>query len=89
MKAIRTTYYGPTDTRGSRFRATDGDGNVITVPYDYALDAGANHAVAAEALCRKLGWSLPVSRGWFKNECYHTFEVIERDNSGLQGSPKV
>ena len=56
MKAITTTYHGPTDTRGSRITASDGDGNRITVPYDHALNGAGNHRAACLALCAKLGW---------------------------------
>ena len=56
MKAITTTLHGPTDTRGSRITASDGDGNRITVPYDHAVSLAANHRAACLALCAKLGW---------------------------------
>lgn len=56
MKAILTKYHGPTDTRGARISATDGDGNRVTVPYDHALSLGRNHDAAALALCGRLGW---------------------------------
>lgn len=56
MKAIITKYLGPTDRRGSRIKATDGDSS-ITVPLDSADSSEISHAKAAEALCRKLGWT--------------------------------
>lgn len=56
MKAITTKYHGPTDTRGSRISATDGDGNRVTLPYDHSLSLGRNHDAAALALCARLGW---------------------------------
>ncbi len=56
MKAITTKYHGPSNVRGSRITANDGDGNRITVPYDYALSGIDLHAKAAIALCRKMKW---------------------------------
>lgn len=56
MKAITTTYHGPTNTRGARVIADDGDGNRVTVPYDSARNRDANHRHAAAALCHKLQW---------------------------------
>lgn len=55
MKAIITKYHGPTNTRGSRITATDGD-NRISLSMDDALNHDANHDAAAAALCRKLKW---------------------------------
>jgi hypothetical protein len=56
MKAIVTKYFGPTDTKGSRIKASDEDGNSITIPYDYALSGEALHKKAAIALCEKMHW---------------------------------
>lgn len=55
MQAIRTVYFGPSNVRGSRIKATAAAGS-LTVAYDYALDV-ANHRVAAEALIAKFGWT--------------------------------
>ena len=55
MKAIITKYLGPTNTKGARFKASDGSTS-ITVGYDYALTSEGNHSTAARALCEKLGW---------------------------------
>ena len=46
---IRTKYLGPTNTRGSRIKATNGDRSV-TIPYPYELNIEAAHAEAAEKL---------------------------------------
>jgi hypothetical protein len=47
--AIITTYRGPTDSRGSRIVVSGGGPRRVslTVPYDHALSAEANHAAAA------------------------------------------
>ena len=56
MKAIETKYLGPTNTRGSRIKAYDCDGNQITIPYDYALSHEEPHRKAAAAFIDKMGW---------------------------------
>jgi len=61
MKAIETKFHGPTSTRGSRITASDSDGNRIWLSYNHALDADQNHANAARALCRKMGWGVTGS----------------------------
>lgn len=55
MQAIITKYLGPTNTKGSRIKATCAAGS-ITKGYDNALDSDENHRAVAEALCKKLGW---------------------------------
>lgn len=57
MKAITTTYHGPTNTRGSRIAACDEDGNRVTIPYPYELSGEDVHHKAALALCEKMGWT--------------------------------
>ncbi len=64
MKAIRTRYAGPANTRGSRIIATAEGGprpHRIVVPYDHGSDNP--HADAAAALCRSLGWSGTLVEG--------------------------
>ncbi len=55
-QAITTTYRGPTDSKGSRVIARC-EAKRISVHWDHALDAGANHAAAALQLMDQLGWS--------------------------------
>ena len=61
MQAIITQYSGPTNSRGSRFKATAEGGRgtplTVTVPYDYALNSSENHAAVARALAEKYNWS--------------------------------
>ncbi len=54
-QAIITKFLGPTNTRGSRIKAT-AEAGTITVPWDYALNVTDNHRAAAAALIRKMGW---------------------------------
>lgn len=74
MKAIITKFHGPTDTRGSRYSASDGDGNRVTVSTDFRLSADGNHAAAALALCAKMGWGGDLIQGWVRaGEYVHVF----------------
>lgn len=54
-QAIVTKYFGPTNTRGSRIKATAQAGSVV-VPWDHSLGIDENHDRAANALLKKLGW---------------------------------
>ena len=58
MKAITTKYLGPTNSRGSRIKASDGDGHSVTISYDYSLSGHDKvYAKAAYALCTKMNWN--------------------------------
>jgi hypothetical protein len=56
MNAIQTRYFGPSNTRGSRIKATCETGS-ITIGYPHELSDMACHALAAKALVKKLGWT--------------------------------
>lgn len=62
-QAITTKFLGPTNVRGSRVKATAAAGS-ITVHWDHALNVDQNHAKAAEALVRKLGWTSERAEGY-------------------------
>lgn len=52
---VRTRYFGPTNFRGSRVKATNvNTGASITVSWDHALDVAENHMAAALALYVRL-----------------------------------
>lgn len=55
MLAITSKYHGPTDTSGSKVRATV-NGKSAAVPWASELDSEPNHRAAVVALCDKLGW---------------------------------
>ena len=57
MKAILVKYISPTNTRGSRLKATDCDRNSIVISYDHSLERSELYRSAAVALCAKMGWS--------------------------------
>lgn len=54
-QAITTKYFGPTNFRGSRVKATC-DAGSVTLSWDYGLNSDENHRAACEALIEKLGW---------------------------------
>jgi hypothetical protein len=62
MQAIQTRYLCPTNTKGSRIKATCAAGS-ITISYPYELSGQAVHCKAAEALATKLGWIDPYYGG--------------------------
>jgi hypothetical protein len=64
MKAIRTKYIGPSTARGSRYAATDCDGNRAVVHADNRLNSDQNHSNAAKALCVKMKWTGTYVGGW-------------------------
>lgn len=69
MQAITTKFIGPTNTRGSRYRATC-EAGTITLDADDRLGLEENHKRAAHALIDKLGWWHDETRGdrygrWF------------------------
>jgi hypothetical protein len=55
-RGIETRYVGPTNTRGSRIKAIDGDRSV-TIPYDYELSDAELHFKAVLALMKKYDMS--------------------------------
>jgi hypothetical protein len=58
MIAIETKYLGPTNSFGSRIKASTELGHSVTVPYPHERNEGAEaHSVAAVALAHKAGWT--------------------------------
>ena len=57
MKAIETRYVGPGNVRGARIIAKDLDNNRVTISYDHSKSGEDGHALAAQALCKKMGWT--------------------------------
>lgn len=75
MQAIITKFICPTNTRGSRYKASCERGS-LTVDSDHALNADENHRAACDALCAKFDvedvakygsaaahWSAPKASG--------------------------
>lgn len=61
MNAITTKYIGATDFKGSRIKATAGNGQTVTISYPHEYNSEDAHAQAAIALCIKMNW-LPTDR---------------------------
>ena len=58
MQTITTKYLAPTNTKGSRIKATHTSKvQSVTMGYNYALDTYQNHLIAAEVLQDKLWWN--------------------------------
>lgn len=60
---VKTQYFGPTNARGSRVKATHMTSNKsVTISWDHALNSEQNHLEAAAALWNKLGF--PLTDKW-------------------------
>ena len=66
MQAIETKYFGPSNVKGSRIRATAQAGSV-TVGYDHALNGDENHKAAAVKLMKKFSWKGGIVGGTLKS----------------------
>ena len=56
MQAISTKFIGPSNVKGSRYKATNPDGKSVTLSSDHALNSDRNHLRVAVALRDKMGW---------------------------------
>jgi len=56
MVAIEVKYIGPTNYRGSRYKAYTCNGQKLTLPNNDALDPEDNAEAVAHALKDKMGW---------------------------------
>lgn len=68
MKAIRVRYMGQSSNGPAKWVAEDGDGNRVRVN-------ASSHTkeMAAEALCKKMGWVGELIAGGFKNDEFFVF----------------
>lgn len=57
LQAIGTKYFGPTNHRGSRIKATTASGLYVYSEYDSGRSIEENHFQAALKLIRKLEWN--------------------------------
>jgi hypothetical protein len=80
MIAILTKYLGPTDTKGSRYKAYTSNGQSITLDADHRKDYDLNHDAAAKALCQKMGWKGSLVRGGIETGFAYVF--TRRDYDG-------
>lgn len=77
MKAIFTKYLGPSNVRGSRCKAYDGDNNQVTLSWDCALNSEDMHRAAAYALKNKMGWKGELITGAHKDVYCHVFAPVK------------
>lgn len=75
-KVIETRFFGPTNFRGSRIKASDNNENQITIGFDYSLSGIEAHYKAAYTLCKKMGWEGKLVGGWSKSGC--AFVLVNR-----------
>lgn len=66
MKAITTKYIGPTNCKGSRIKATDGD-NSVTISYPHEINSEQAHMKAAQTFMEKIGWMGEMMGGHTKS----------------------
>lgn len=64
--AIQTRYIGPTNYRGSRYKAYTESGRSITINAADNLSSAENHRAAALALQAKMGWTDDLIEGGTK-----------------------
>lgn len=61
MQAIRTRYFGPTNSRGARIQAKV-EAGAIFVPFNHELTLEENHQAACRAMLVRMNWNtLPYS----------------------------
>ncbi|MCL4540957.1 MAG: hypothetical protein M1396_01245 [Chloroflexi bacterium] len=70
MNAIRTRYHVPTNHRGGRFCATDGEKPTVKIAYDYALSTEENHRAAAQKLMEAYDWTEDLIGAWHGDDMY-------------------
>lgn len=75
FQAIQVKYLGPTNYRGSRYKATAAAGSV-TIPVDDAKNVEGNVIAAAQALCDKFGWSRDMVHGQLADGSYVFVQVV-------------
>ena len=74
MKAIEVKFLPAQNVRGSRLKATDGDGNSKTISYPDDKRMGEEaHFEAVKALCAKMEWDGEVICGWLGNRSVWVF----------------
>jgi hypothetical protein len=76
MQAIQTKYMGPTNTKGSRIKATCAAGSV-TIDYPHELSGMDCHAKVAYALLAKMHWDYKLVGGQLANGDY-AFVMVDQ-----------
>jgi len=79
MKVIKVKYQGPTDTKGARLKASDGDNSLI-MAVDYSLDGERLFSHAALAFIEKMGWNVEISgSGVYQGDWYFTLKLRKEE----------
>lgn len=80
-QVIKTKYIGPTNTKGSRIKASCGAGSK-TIQYRDELSIDKNHKLAIDMLFVQLGWDEKCSLvyGWDK----HSMVAIQVPKKGKE-----
>jgi len=74
MKAIIAKYLGATNSKGSRIKAFDCDGNSVTIPYPHELSGEDVYKRAAIKLCEKMKWDTELLGGGIKEGYVFVFK---------------
>lgn len=82
-QAIETHYIGPTNFRGARILARAAAGKIV-VPWDGKLGIEQNHAVAAKALCDKMGWSGKYVAGGLADDSGMAWVCVDQTGAQLE-----
>jgi hypothetical protein len=74
-KTIAVEYLPPTNTKGSRLKAFDNNGNSITIGYPFEYSGIQAARVAAEKLMNKMNWKGTLVEGSLEE--VYVFIIIE------------
>lgn len=77
MQAIQVKFLGPTNARGSRYKASCSAGSV-TLPTNYALNPDKNARRAALALVKKVGWDVGLVGGTLDSGLHVFVPIVKR-----------
>jgi len=83
MQAIKTKWYGPTNTKNAKITATSQGGTklTMTIPELEAIYPSNHHEdfhiVVAKALCKKLDWPTRLHSGTFGSDMFHCQHMEE------------
>lgn len=83
-QAIVTKYHGPGNVRGSRVSAK-ADAGRVTIEWDHRLNVEENHAAAAHALLKRLGWAGPWAMGSLPGGGYVFVNAIPDTTATVSG----
>jgi len=77
MRVISVKYVSPTNTRPTRFKASDNNGNTATISFRYELNMDGRYQAAADALREKMGWKSPIIASGEQFAGYYVFILAD------------